>query len=284
VIDALVDAGYTVKICCRVLGVSRQGYYRYRRRPMSATMMRREWLTAVIRQVHAESRGIYGSRRVRAELLLGRGIAVSERLVWLLMHNAGIHGLPGPAKARKTKGIPTSDDLVERRFARTRLNELWVSDITEHPTREGKVYCCAVMDTCSRRIVGWSIDSVQDSQLVVNALDMAIGQRSIRKGGIVHADHGVQFTSWAFTEKVRAAGLMPSFGSVGDAFDNAMMESFWSSMQNELLNRKKWMTRVELSNAMFEYIEVFYNRRRRHSQLGYVSPIEYERTLDQETA
>lgn len=283
-IDALVDAGYTVKICCRVLGVSRQGYYRYRRRPMSATMMRREWLTAVIRQVHAESRGIYGSRRVRAELLLGRGIAVSERLVWLLMHNAGIHGLPGPAKARKTKGIPTSDDLVERRFARTRLNELWVSDITEHPTREGKVYCCAVMDTCSRRIVGWSIDSVQDSQLVVNALDMAIGQRSIRKGGIVHADHGVQFTSWAFTEKVRAAGLMPSFGSVGDAFDNAMMESFWSSMQNELLNRKKWMTRVELSNAMFEYIEVFYNRRRRHSQLGYVSPIEYERTLDQETA
>ena len=283
-IDALVDAGYTVKICCRVLGVSRQGYYRYRRRPMSATMMRREWLTAVIRQVHAESRGIYGSRRVRAELLLGRGIAVSERLVWLLMHNAGIHGLPGPAKARKTKGIPTSDDLVERRFARTRLNELWVSDITEHPTREGKVYCCAVMDTCSRRIVGWSIDSVQDSQLVVNALDMAIGQRSIRKGGIVHADHGVQFTSWAFTEKVRAAGLMPSFGSVGDAFDNAMMESFWSSMQNELLNRKKWMTRVELSNAMFEYIEEFYNRRRRHSQLGYVSPIEYERTLDQETA
>ena len=113
---------------------------------------------------------------------------------------------------------------------------------------------------------------------------MAISQRNVRTGGIVHADHGVQFTSWAFTEKVRIAGLMPSFGSVGDALDNAMMESFWSSMLNELLDRKRWSTRIELSNAMFDYIEVFYNRRRRHSKLGYVSPIEYERTLDQETA
>jgi len=251
---------------------------------MSPTMMRREWLTALITQVHAESRGTYGSRRVRAELIQGRGIGVSERLVWRLMHDAGLYGLPGPAKARKNTGIPTSDDLVERRFARSRLNELWVSDITEHPTREGKIYCCCVMDTCSRRIVGWSIDTVQDSQLVINALDMAINQRTVRTGGIVHADHGVQFTSWAFTEKVRSAGLMPSFGSVGDALDNAMMESFWSSMQNELLDRKRWTTRIELSNAMFDYIEVFYNRRRRHSKLGYVSPIEYERTLDQETA
>jgi transposase InsO family protein len=179
--------------------------------------------------------------------------------------------------------VPTSDDLVERRFARSRLNELWVSDITEYPTREGKVYCC-VMDTCSRRIVGWSIDTVQDPQLVINALDMAISQRSGRTGGIVHADHGVQFTSWAFARKVRNAGLMPSFGSVGDALDNAMMESFWSSMQNELLNRKRWTTGVELSDATFDYIEVFYNRCRRHSKLGYVSPIEYERALDLETA
>lgn len=283
-IDSLVDAGFTPKRACLVLGVSRQGYYKYRSRPMSATMMRRQWLTALITDVHAQSRGTYGSRRVHAELVQGRGVAVSQRLVWQLMHDAGIHGLPGPAKARRSKGIPTSDDLVERRFARARLNELWVSDITEHPTREGKVFCCAVMDTCSRRIVGWSIDSVQDSRLVVNALDMAISQRNIRKGGIVHADHGVQFTSWAFTEKVRNAGLMPSFGSVGDAFDNAMMESFWSSMQNELLNRKRWTTRIELSNAMFDYIEVFYNRRRRHSQLGYISPIDYEHKLNQETA
>ncbi len=133
-------------------------------------------------------------------------------------------------------------------------------------------------------IVGWSIDSVQDAQLVVNALDMAIQQRKVKHGSIVHADHGVQFTSWAFTDKVRRAGLMPSFGSVGDAFDNAMMESFWSTMQIELLDRKRWKTRVELSNAIFEFIEVFYNRRRRHSQLDYLSPIEFELSLHQQTA
>jgi putative transposase len=124
------------------------------------------------------------------------------------MHNAAITGLPGPGRASRNSGVPTDDDLVNRRFNRDGLNELWVSDITEHKTREGKIYCCAVLDTCRRKIVGWSIDSVQDSQLVVNA------------------DHGVhgQFTSWAFTNKIRSAGLMPSFGSIGDEYDNAMME------------------------------------------------------------
>jgi len=284
VIDHLVDAGFSVTRCCEVLGCSSQGYYAYRRRPLSPTKMRREWLTALIREVHADSRGTYGSRRVHAELTKGRGIHVSVNLVMLLMNHAGIAGLPGPAKVRRIKGTPTSDDLVERKFARFELDELWVTDITEHRTREGKVYCCAVMDTCSRRIVGWSIDSVQDAQLVVNALDMAIQQRKIKRGSIVHADHGVQFTSWAFTDKVRQTGLMPSFGSVGDAFDNAMMESFWSTMQIELLDRKRWKTRIELSNAIFEFIEVFYNRRRRHSQLGYISPIEFELALHQQTA
>jgi putative transposase len=282
VIDQLRLAGFTTKRCCGVLGVSTQGYYRYLRRPMSPTMMRRQWLTALIREVHADSRGTYGSRRVHAELTMARGIAASERLIAVLMHNAGIAGLRGPARVKRIKGTPTADDLVERKFARSELDQLWVTDITEHRTREGKIFCCCVLDTCSRRIVGWSIDSVQDSQLVVNALDMAIGQRSKRRGGIVHADHGTQFTSWAFTDKVRQAGLMPSFGSVGDAFDNAMMESFWSSMQIELLDRKRWKTRVELSNAIFEYIEVFYNRRRRHSSIGYISPIEFERSLVQQ--
>ena len=159
---------------------------------------------------------------------------------------------------------------------RDRPNELWCTDITEHPTREGKVYCCCVLDTYSRRIIGWSIDSVQNSNLVVNALDMAIKNRRPRPGGVVHADHGAQFTSWAFTDRIKSAGLMPSFGTIGDGLDNAMMESFWSSMQIELLNRKRWKTRVELSNAMFDYIEIFYNRQRRHSQLNYVSPIEFE--------
>jgi putative transposase len=279
VIDTLTDAGFSVQRCCSVLGVTPQGYYAYRRRPLSPTQMRRQWLTALIKQIHADSRGTYGARRVRAELTQARGVHVSKHLVTLLMHNAGLAGLPGPAKVRRIKGTPSADDLVERKFARSQLDELWVTDITEHRTREGKVYCCAVMDTCSRRIIGWSIDSIQDAQLVVNALDMAIGQRKVKRGSIVHADHGVQFTSWAFTDKVRQAGLMPSFGSIGDAFDNAMMESFWSTMQIELLDRKRWKTRVELSNAIFEFIEVFYNRRRRHSQIGYVSPIEFERTM-----
>jgi putative transposase len=285
VIDVLVESGFSVKRCCLVLGVSSQGYYAYRRRPMSPTKMRREWLLALIREVHADSRGTYGARRVHAELTKGRGIHVSSNLVALLRRGAGIAGLPGPAKVKHLKGTPSAEDLVQRKFARHELDELWVTDITEHKTLEGKVYCRCVMDTCSRRIVRWSIDSLQDAQLVVNALDMAISQRKIRRGSIVHADHGVQFTSWAFTEKVRQAGLMPSFGSIGDAFDNAMMESFWSSMQIELLDRKRWKTRVELSNAIFEYIEVFYNRRRRHSSLGYLSPIEFERSLaHQQTA
>ena len=283
-IDILVGTGFSVQRCCRVLGVSEQRYYAYRRRPLSPTKMRREWLTALIREVHVDSRGTYGSRRVHAELSKGRGIHVSKGLVAILMHNSGIAGLPGPAKIKRIKGTPSAEDLVERKFARFELDELWVTDITEHRTREGKVYCCAVMDTCSRRIVGWSIDSMQDAQLVVNALDMAIRQRSTKRGSIVHADHGVQFTSWAFTDKVRQAGLMPSFGSIGDAFDNAMMESFWSTMQIELLDRRRWKTRVELSNAIFEYIEIFYNRRRRHSMIGYVSPIEFERSMSQQIA
>jgi transposase InsO family protein len=237
--------------------------------------MRRQWLTGLIREVHVASRGTYGSRRVHAELTMGMGIEVSERLVAVLMSLAGIYGLPGPARVKRLRGVVTADDLVNRKFSPQAPNQLWVTDITEHPTREGKVFCCAVMDTFSRRIVGWSIDTVQNSNLVINALDMAIKSRT-PISTVVHADHGVQFTSWAFTQRLKSSGLMPSFGTVGDGLDNAMMESFWSSMQIELLNRKRWKTRVELANAMFEYIEIFHNRQRRHSGLGYQSPIEFE--------
>jgi putative transposase len=276
VIGELTGAGFPAKVCCRLLGVSSPGYYKYRKRPLSPTRMRRQWLTGLIREVHTASRGTYGSRRIHAELTRGMDVTVSEHLVAELMSLAGIAGLPGPAKVKRLRGIATSDDLVHRKFHRLSPNELWVTDITEHPTREGKVYCCAVMDTFSRRIVGWSIDSSQDSVLVVNALDMAIKNRRPVPGGIVHADHGVQFTSWAFTNRVRSAGLMSSFGTIGDGYDNAMMESFWSSMQIELLNRKRWKTRTDLANAVFDYIEIFYNRQRRHSGLDYRTPIEHE--------
>lgn len=275
-IDRLSDAGMPVDVACRVLGISRQGYYRYKRRHLSATQLRRQWLTGLIREVHVASRGTYGYRRIHAELTMAMDVQVSSRLVSVLMTQAGIYGLPGPARVKRLKGVATAEDLVNRKFHRLRPNELWVTDITEHPTREGKVYCAAVLDAYSRRIVGWSIDSRQDSTLVVNALDMAIRNRQPEPGGVVHADHGVQFTSWAFGDRVRTAGLLPSFGTVGDGLDNAMMESFWSSMQVELLNRRKWKTRVELANAIFEYIEIFHNRQRRHSALGYKTPIEYE--------
>nr|WP_255461355.1 IS3 family transposase [Glaciihabitans sp. INWT7] len=182
--------------------------------------------------------------------LFDHRLQFSERLVAALMSQARIAGLPGPAKVKRLHGVATADDLVHRKFHRLSPNELWVTDITEHPTREGKVFCCAVMDTFSRKIVGWSIDNAQDSNLVLNARDMAIKNRQPAAGGIVHADHGVQFTSWAFTSKIRASGLMPSFGTIGDCYDNSMMESIWSSMQIELLNRKKWRTRVDWRVAL----------------------------------
>ncbi|UFU03845.1 IS3 family transposase [Ruania suaedae] len=282
VIDRLVDAGAPASTCCRLLGLSRQGYYRYRKRPTSATELRRRWLTGLIREIHVASRGTYGYRRIHAELTIGMNIPCSSRLVSVLMTRAGIGGLPGPSRVERLKGIATADDLVNRKFHRLALNELWVTDITEHPTREGKIYCAAVLDACSRKIIGWAIDSKQDSTLVVNALDMATRARQPGPGpgpgpgGIVHADHGVQFTCWVFTQKIRSAGLLPSFGTVGDGLDNAMMESFWSTMQIELLNRTKWKTRIELANAIFEYIEVFYNRRRRHSSLEYATPHDYD--------
>ncbi len=282
-IDVLVAAGYPALTCCRILGVSKPGYYRYRHRPTSPTKMRREWLTGLIREVHIASRGTYGYRRVHAEMTMGMDVSVSSRLVFTLMHDAGLYGLPGPARVKRLRGVVTAGDLVNRKFHRMKPNELWVTDITQHRTREGWVYCCCVLDSFSRKIVGWSIDSSPDTRLVLNALDMAIKTRDPAPGGIVHADHGAQFTSWAFGNRIRAAGLMPSFGSVGDGLDNAMMESFWSSMQIELLDRQRWNTRVELANAIFEYIEVWHNRARRHSSIGYLTPVDFELQLEMNT-
>ncbi len=142
--------------------------------------------------------------------------------------------------------------------------------------REGKLYCCVVLDAFSRRVVGWSIDAAQTAALVTNALGMAIDGRRPEPGTIIHSDHGTQFTSWTFTDRARRSGLVPSMGSVGDAFDNAVIESFWGRMQTELLNRRRWRTRVELANAIFEYLEVFHNRRRRHSSLEMLTPTNYE--------
>jgi transposase InsO family protein len=207
--------------------------------------------------------------------VLGRQMTVARCTVELVMHRLGLAGLPGRPKYRKIPNTPTAEDLVNRDFARTEPNRLWLTDITEHPTREGKVYCAVVLDAFSRRVVGWAIDSSQTASLVVNALGMAIENRQA-EGPVIHSDHGTQYTSWAFTRRALDSGLVPSMGSIGDCYDNGLMESFWARMQVELLNRKRWNTRLELANAMFEYLEIFHNRQRRHSSLGMLSPIEYE--------
>ena len=267
--------GLPVEVACRVLDVSVSGYYEWLNRAPSARALRHVWLTERIVRAHAESRGIYGVRRVHAELTLGLGISVGRQAVELLMRRAGLQGLSGRPRYRRVPNVATAEDRVQRQFARKGRDQLWVTDITEHPTREGKVYCAVVLDTFSRRVVGWSIDGHQTAALVTNALGMAIDQRKPAGGAtVIHSDQGTQFTSWTFTQRAVDSGLLPSMGTVGDCYDNAMAESFWSRMQVELLDRKRWKTRVELANAIFEYLEIFHNRRRRHSSLGMVSPIE----------
>jgi putative transposase len=210
-------------------------------------------------------------------LRLGRGIQVRLHQVELVMRRAGLKGVTGRSRRpRVERADAVALDLVDRAFMRSQPDELWVTDITEHPTREGKVYCCVVLDAFSRRVVGWSIDSMPTGALVTNALGMAISSRNPGAGTLIHSDRGAQFTSWAFTERAKASGLVPSMGSIGDCYDNAMIEAFWSRMQVELLNRKSWRTRIELANAIFEYLEIFHNRHRRHSALGMLTPVEFE--------
>jgi putative transposase len=276
-IAELAADGISVQQACRALGVSDAGFYDWRRRSPSPRAIRHAWLTDLITRVHAESRGVYGAHRVRAELVHGRGILVGHNAVALLMQRAGLSGLPTRKVRYRPAGIATAADLVDRQFSRAEPDRLWVTDITEHPTREGKLYCCVVLDTYSRRVVGWSIDAAQTATLATSALGMAIDSRRPDESSIIHSDHGTQFTSWAFTDRAKRAGLLPSMGSVGDAYDNAVIESFWGRMQTELLNRRRWSTRVELANAIFEYLEVFHNRRRRHSALDMMTPIEFER-------
>ena len=278
----MAGEGLPVQAATRVLNVSESGYYEWRDRPASARDVRHAWLIEQIQAVHEVSKGVYGSRRVHAELILGLGIQVGHGAVEMLMRRTGMRGLPGNRRRRPRHDTPTAGDLVRREFNRDRRDRLWVTDITEHHTREGKVYCAVVLDPFSRRVVGWSIDSSQTAALATNALDMAIRHRNPdpATGLIIHSDHGVQFTSWAFTKRARASGLMPSMGSIGDCYDNSMIESFWGRMQTELLDRRRWRTRIELANAIFEYLEIFHNRQRRHSALGMLSPIEYERRAE----
>jgi transposase InsO family protein len=278
VIADLAGQGFSAKQCCRILGVAASGFFMWRRRAPSPRQIRLAWLTDLVRAIHADSRGTYGWRRVNAELIYGHGVIVNRKTVRKIMRLHGLYGLPGSRKLFHSKANKaTAADLVERRFDRPGPDQLWVTDITEHPTREGKVYCCVVLDVFSRRVVGWAIDSHQATPLVTNALGMAITNRTpIPDQTVIHSDHGSQYTSWAFTQRAKESRLLPSMGTIGDAYDNAVIESFWGRMQTELLDRKRWTTRIELANAIFEYLEIFHNRQRRHSALGWLTPMEYE--------
>ena len=260
---------------CRVLKVSRSGYYEWRSRPASARDVADAHLLDTIIDIHTAARGVYGVRRVHAELRLGRRLSVGRRRVERLMR---LHGLAGVHRRRWRHGQRSEavwPDRVQRRFVADAPDRLWVSDITQHRTGEGWVYAAVVLDVYSRRVVGWSIADHLRTELVVDALDMARWRRK-PVGTTVHSDRGTQYTSWLFGNRLREAGLLGSMGKVASAYDNALMESFFGSMQIELLDRRTWTTKAELANAIFEWIEAFYNPTRRHSALDYLSPIEFE--------
>ncbi len=236
-------------------------------------------LTETIRAVYARSRGTYGSPRVWAELRHGLGIRVGRKRVERLMRLAGLCGVSRrktPRRKRVVKG-EVSADLVDRQFNVSAPDRLWMADITEHPTADGTVYLAVVMDAWNREIIGWSINSHIRAEIVCDAFQMARWKRRPRPGsGLVHhSDHGAQYTSWAFGSKLRESGILKSMGTVGDAYDNAAVESFFATLQTELLDRRRWDTRRQLSTAIFEYIESWYNTERRHSHNNYHSPVTY---------
>jgi putative transposase len=263
-------------VACRTLQVSRSGFYEWRSRGPSVRDYDDARLLDTIIDVHVAARGTYGARRVHAELRLGHSLEVGRRRVERLMrchHLAGVHRRRWRHGKRSEATWP---DRVARKFVADAPDRLWVTDITQHRTREGWVYAAVVLDVFSRRVVGWSIADHLRTELVVDALQMAQWTRH-PDGTIVHSDRGTQYTSWLFGHRLREAGLLGSMGKVACAYDNSMMESFFGSMQIELLDRRLWTTRAELTTAIFEWIEAFYNPIRRHSALDYLSPVDHER-------
>jgi putative transposase len=274
-------ASFPVSVMCQTLGVSKSGFHAWERRAPSDRELSDAWLTSRMKEIHENARGVYGSRRVQAELRLGQGIVVSRKRIRRLMRNAGISGLVKVKKGRTTirvPGVRVADDLVERRFKPDAPNILWVADITYLRTWEGWLYLAAVQDAYSRRIVGWAMTEHMRTELVADALQMAVARRRPEPGLIHHSDQGSQYVALGFGQQARDAGIAVSMGSKGDAFDNAVAESFFATIKKELVHRQSWPSRRDLSSAVFDYIEAFYNRQRRHSTLGYLSPEEYENT------
>jgi putative transposase len=271
-------ATFPVATMCRVLGVSPSGYWAWRKRRPSDRSLGDAELTERIRAIHRRSRGTYGCPRVHADLL-AEGEHVSRKRVARLMRAAGIAGVHRRRFVRTTVRDPEAapaPDLVGRDFRADGPDRLWVADVTALPTWAGFLYLAIVLDAWSRRVVGWSMDRSATAELVTRALDMALARRRPTDRLVHHSDHGTQYTSLAFGRRMREAGIAASMGSVGDSYDNAMAESFFASLETELIDRTLWRSHAEARADVFDWIEVFYNRVRRHSALGYLAPMEYE--------
>ena len=270
---------YPIATMCRLLGVSASGYHAWRRRPPSRRGEDDAVLLARIREIHAASRGTYGAPRIHAELAAD-GRRVGGKRVARLMRAAGLAGVSrrkGVRTTRRDHRARPAPDLVQREFTADAPDRLWVADITYIPTWAGFLYLAVVLDAFSRRIVGWAMASHLRTDLVLDALDMALAQR--RPSDVVHhSDQGSQYTSIAFGARCRQAGVRPSMGSVGDCYDNAMCESFFATLECELLDHHRFRSQAEARMAVFAFIEGWYNTRRRHSAIGYLSPVDYERS------
>jgi putative transposase len=271
-------AQHPVSLLCSVLGVSRAGYYAWKGRSVSPRARRDGELLALIREIHDESESSYGWPRVHAELR-ARGVRVSRKRVARLMRTAGLSGLLVRRRGRTTirvPGVRPAPDLVGRDFSPAGPNRLWTADLTEIPTWEGTLYLAAIIDCYSRRCVGWAMADHMRAELVVDALEMAVSQRKPDPGLIHHSDQGSQYTALIFGQRCHQAGIDRSMGARGCALDNAVSEAFFASLKKEKLNRRAWPTRREARNAVFAWIEGWYNRRRLHSTLGYQSPQQFE--------
>jgi putative transposase len=273
------QAAYPIAAMCRLLGVSSSGYYAWAKRTPSRRAQADAVVLSHIRVAHAASHGTYGAPRVHAELR-ANGLRVGRKRVARLMASAGLIGVSRRRFVTTTVrgGGRQAPDLVERKFAANQPDVLWVADITYVPTAAGFLYLAVVLDACSRRIVGWAMSTKLVTRLVLDALEMALAMRR-PKGVIHHSDQGSQYTSIEFGQRCRGAGVRPSMGSVGDAYDNAMCESFFATLECELLARQRFRDQAAARTAVFGFIEGFYNRRRRHSAIGYLSPVDYEHRL-----
>ena len=270
---------FPVTVMADVLKVNRTAYYSWAKRPPSARELQDRDLTRTIKEIHAANRGVYGAPRIHAELRMAYGIRVSKKRVARLMVKARISGLMPKRRGKTTirvPGVRVADDLVLRNFTATGPNQVWVADITYLKTWEGWVYLAAVQDLYSRKIVGWSMADHMRAELVVDAVKMAVHRRQPERGLIHHSDQGSQFVSLAFGQLARANGINRSMGQVGSAYDNAVAETFFATLKKELISRRSWPTKAELRPEVFEYIEGFYNRRQRHSYLGWLAPTEFE--------